>query len=121
MKTCLLTFPDDKVRDKFLKLVKDASSNFAAAPTSNEVEAQAAVANGEVLLNALKSIRLDPPIKTDQERIVALFVSNRKMAEGQLADMRKRFQQECDSHKGTVELRELREGEWVVVASRRFQ
>ncbi len=121
MKTCLLTFPDDKARDRFLKLVKDASSDLAGAPTTNEVEAQAAVANGAILLNALKSVRLDPPIKTDQERIVALFVSNQKMAEGQLSDMRKRFQQECDSHKGSVELRELREGEWVVIASRRFQ
>ncbi len=103
-----MSFADDVARDKFLKSLKEASTALAGTA-------------GESVLNALGTIRLDPPLKADHERTVALFVTGRKMEEGTLAQMRQRFQQECDSHSGSVELRELREGEWVSISSRRRQ
>jgi hypothetical protein len=121
MKTVLFSFPDDLARDHFLKIVKEVSDQMLSADTAQRDPEGVTAAKGQLLLSTLETARLDPPIKADHERVVALFVSGRKMAEGQLSDMRKRFQQECDSHKASVELRELRAGTWVVVQSRRLQ
>jgi hypothetical protein len=119
VKTVLFSFPNDKVRDQFLRLTK-AAADTMLLPETIERDATAR-SDGECLKNALGTVRLDPAIKADHERVVALFVSGQKMQEGSLAELRKRFQQECDSHKANVELRELREGEWVTIHSRRLQ
>ena len=120
MKTVLFSFADDKVRDRVLKTLKDVADTMINNPPPGADVAQVK-ATGELILTTLSTARLDPSLRAEHERSVALFVSGRKMAEGQLADMRKRFQQECDSHKANVELKELKEGEWVTVQSRRLQ
>lgn len=55
------------------------------------------------------------------ERVVALFVSGRKMVEGSLTELQQRFQQEVDSHSANVHLKELQDGEWVTIRSRTLQ
>lgn len=119
MKTVLLTFSDGETRDKFLKLLKE-TADYTGVPANQAVDPRVAH-NHALLTEALKTIRLDPPLKANHERTVALFVSGRKMSEGSLSDMQKRFQQEVDSHSASVTLKELREGEWVTISSRRQQ
>ncbi len=124
MKSCLFTFADDKIRDKFFKLLKNYSDNLMQPQgilTSEHDDGLAAIANGTVIKEALRTVKLDPPLKAAHERIVALFVSGRKMLEGSLAELQQRFQQEVDSHKGSVHLKELQEGEWVTIRSRTLQ
>jgi hypothetical protein len=113
MKTILISFNDDKDRDRFLQLLK---GTLSALETNRSMEVDV-----ELMRSALASIRLDPPIKSDLERTAAVFVSGTKMAEGTLANMRQRFQQEIGSHSANVEVRELRDGEWIVIQTRRHQ
>lgn len=119
VKTILLSFPDDKTRDRYLQLIK-ATADLMLAPENVE-KSETTKRDGEIIKAALGTIKLDPPIKQDHERIVAIFVTGQKMAEGTLTAMRLRFQQEIGSHSGSVELRELREGEWVTIQARRKQ
>lgn len=124
MKSALFTFADDKTRDKFFKLLKSHSDNLMqplGVVTSDPEEAVTAMNNGNVIKEALKTVKLDPPLKAAHERVVALFVSGRKMLEGTLAELEKRFLQEVDSHKASVQLKELRDGEWTVIRSRTLQ
>ena len=100
-KTVLFTFENDTSRDEFLSKLKSTSS--------------------EVVLKALNTIKLDPPVKADFERSATLFVSGKKLAEGSLSDMQKRFGQEIAAHSASVEVRELREGTWTVIKSRKSQ
>jgi len=115
MKNVLFSFPDDVARDKFLTLMK---TMYTSMLEDNDVQMKN---DGAIIKSALGTIRLDPPIRADHERIVALYVSGQKMVEGTLADMRKRFQQEVDSHSANVSLKELRDGSWVEIQARRLQ
>ena len=116
MKTILISFPDDKARDLYLRLTKLASDKMLEPQTiASDPSAQQ---GGDCLRSALGTVKLDPPIKQDHERMVAVFVSGRKMAEGPLTTMQQRFQQEVDSHSANVEVRELRDGEWIIIRRR---
>ncbi len=115
MKTVLFTFPSDTVRDKFFKMVKEASESLVLSEDPLEKS------NGEILKATLNTIRLDPPLKPEHERVVAMFVGGKKLLEGTLEDLKKKFQEETAAHKASVDLKELREGEWVVIQSRRMQ
>lgn len=110
-KTILFTFETDVLRDKFLSQVRGLATE-AITP---------AAVDSNLILRTLDTIRLDPPIKTDAERSAALFVSGKKLIEGSLSDMQKRFDQETASHSASVEIRELREGEWKTIRSRKSQ
>ncbi len=121
MKTILLTFPDDKIRDRFIRLLKEQAEAMVGPVSQSQPEPEKRKSDSEMILRAIGSIKLDPPLKSDRERVVAIFVSGQKMTEGTLADLRKRFQQEVGSHSANVELRELRDGEWVTIQSRRQQ
>lgn len=118
MTSVLFTFQNDETRDKFLKFLKETTDELGVAPTVQDLKGASQYA---LLAEALKTIRLNPPLKAAHERTVCLFVTGRKMAEGNLSDMQKRFQQEVDSHSGSVTLKELREGEWITIQSRRQQ
>jgi hypothetical protein len=119
VRTVLFSFPDDKARDRFLRLLKAASDTLLLPETI--ARDQAAKNDGDTIKNALGTVKLDPPIKAEHERTVAMFVSGQKMVEGPLSDMKKRFQQEVASHSAPVTLKELREGEWVEIQARRLQ
>jgi len=110
-KTILFTFENDLLRDKFLFQVRGLATGSIVP----------AYADNDLILKTLDTIRLDPPIKTDAERSAALFVSGKKLVEGSLSDMQKRFDQEMASHSASLEIRELREGEWKTIRSRKQQ
>lgn len=119
MKSALFNFPDDKTRDKFFRLLKLASDTMLLPETV--IKDPASVNDGTIIREALRTVKLDPPLKAAYERTVALFVSGRKMREGSLSELQQCFQQEVDSHKASVELKELKEGEWTTIRSRKLQ
>lgn len=112
-KTALFTFGNESIRDRFIKLIKAHADQLSKASNLDN--------DGTFMLQVLDGIRLDPPIKLDSERSACLFVAGKKLAEGLLSDMRRRFDQEIASHSASVELRELREGEWLTIQQRRLQ
>jgi hypothetical protein len=100
VKTVLLSFENDKARDAFLSAVK---KNAGDDPD---------------VVTALGTIRLDPPIMADHQVPAAVFVAGQKLYEGMKTDMDKKFSQECASTTAAVEMKELRNGEWVRVRRR---
>ncbi len=115
-KTALFTFGNETIRDRFIKLVRQHAASLPAKEQNGDQGN-----DGVFLLQVLDSVRYDPPIKSDLERTAALFVAGKKLTEGLLSEMRRRFDQEAASHSATVELRELREGEWTTIQSRKLQ
>lgn len=113
MKSALLTFRDDKARDRFFKLLHETGEKLVGNPGTGP--------DGALITETLRTIKLDPPIRAEHERVVALFVSGQKIVEGTMTSMKQRFMQEVDSHSASVELKELRDGQWAVIQSRRHQ
>jgi hypothetical protein len=118
MKTVLLSFEDAEVRNAFLEVVKSASDTMIGSSDVPEGFEQRKT-SGELIKSALNTIKLDPPIKENHERTVAIFVTGSKLYEGQMAEMNKVFAQECNSHSGSVVMKELIGGEWTEVRTRR--
>lgn len=114
--TALFTFNDESTRSRFISLLRTHALSLKDGPSNGDLGN-----DGVFLLQMLDRIRLDPPVKADFERSVALFVAGKKLAEGMLADMRRKFDQETASHSASVELRELREGEWKTIQARKMQ
>lgn len=119
MKTVLFSFEDADQRDIFLGILQKLSTNCVAELSTTG--ATTARTHEALLVKTLESVRLDPPIKSDDERTGVIYISGQRIIEGPMKDMSKRFDQEVASHSGTVELRELRGGEWKQVRIRRSQ
>ena len=117
MKTVLLTFENEKKRDAFLKILHEAAATFIGAPSGKED----LVDKGKLIKEVLGTVRLDPPIRPDNERQCALFVGGEKILEGTLDVLRKRFSEECGVHKGSVTVKELRDGIWTPIMKRTLQ
>ena len=92
MKTVLFSFKTIDERDAFLSKIKDACGDFIS--------------------EALESIRLDPAVKSAEERHAALWVSGTRIIEGPMPQIERMFKQECESHNAMVEIRELKNGDW---------
>jgi hypothetical protein len=93
MKTLLLSFNTPGDRDNFISFLNEHTAN-------------------PLVGHAVDSIRLDPPVKTADERHAALYVSGTRMMEGTLPTVEKMFKQECSAHNAKVEIKELKNGEW---------
>ena len=117
VKTALFTFRDESQRSRFVKLL------YQYATELEKINAESADGSEDsvFLTQAIETMRLDPLIKSITERVATLFVSGRKLTEGMLSDMKKRFDQEIASHSANTELREWQDGEWKVIQSRRLQ
>ena len=102
-KTVLFTFETSTQREQFISAVGDA------------------IRDDQTISGVLDTIRFDPPMRSDSERMAALFVSGKKLEEGPLETMRRKFSQEIASHSANTELKELRSGEWVSIQSRKIQ
>jgi len=119
MKTVLFSFASDKERDHFLEMLKDISDTMVSPESTARDGGEVRAADAALIQRTLDNIRLDPPVRSAEERQGALYVAGQKLVEGSIADMNKRFEQEIASHGGTVEIRELRGGQWVSVRTRR--
>lgn len=121
-KTLLLTFDDQENRQKFMQVLQEAAATMTSEDGPNVQNAsegwEQRKANGELIQKAVSTAVTDPPIKSDTDRICALFVSGKKLVDGNLADLNKRFELEVGSHSGSVEIREKRGDEWTTVRRR---
>ena len=114
MKSILLTFDNETERDEYLKIMRTMAA-YMASPNNTSPEA---TTNGEFVLKVLETVKFDPPIRADSERQVALFISGQKMKEGSLEELNKLFVQEITQHRGSVQLREMRDDKWVIIRQR---
>jgi hypothetical protein len=93
MKTILISFDNVAEREQFIKVLQEHASD-------------------PVIGKALTTLRLDPAIKTGEERQAALYVSGTRLAEGTMPTIEKMFKQECAAHHAKVEIKEFKNGEW---------
>ena len=101
----LFTFPNDGDREKFFEAVHGL----------------AVKSEDKFVLDVMNRVKRNVAVKTESERAVALYVGGKKICEGLLVEMRRRFNQEVASHSATVELKEHRDGRWAVIQTRKFQ
>lgn len=112
-KTIMLSFPDEKTRDRYLQFMHDIINDI--------VKPESAQSNAEMVKDALNTVKFDPLVKSDTERMAAIFVSGSKIVDGNMVNMKQRFLQEIGSHSANVELKEMRDGEWKTIQARRHQ
>lgn len=124
MSHILLTFENDTQSDQFIQIMRQITEqllldNCAVLKTDVEFVQRA-------MDTSTRTIPLPPPYQakcactcqTETNPIRSLFVSGKKMAEGTLPEMRKRFQQEIIQHSGSVQIREMRDGKWYTIMQR---
>jgi hypothetical protein len=93
MPTVLFDFPTKNDREEFLQLLKAVGETFEGD-------------RGEIINSAMKTIRRDPPIRSNSERRAAIYVAGTQLAQGSVEEMNERFMQECGVHSANVEMRE---------------
>jgi len=126
MHNVLISFPTHEKRDEFITLLKGISETMRESvdeKSSKYVEegAEQRKADAHLITQTLQTVRLNPPIKADHERSCGLWVSGQKLLEGTFKDLSTRFEQEVGSHSGSVQLKELVDGEWKTIRQRVIQ
>lgn len=111
--TLLCTFDDAESRERFINIIKTYAKTLSKSQSTSP--------DGIFLQQVLKNIKADPQLKTDADRTAGLFVSGKKLCTGNVLEMRKRFKQELAAHSGNVEIKELRDGAWTTIMSRKLQ
>ena len=109
MKTILLTFEDETKRDEYLKLMRVTAANLVSSGDAESTK---------IIIDAIDSVKFDPSVKSSSERQTALFIAGRKMSEGSLEELNKLFVREITQHSGSVQIREMYDGEWRVIRQR---
>ena len=117
-KSILFTFENEQSRDHFIKIINEAST--AMLLSSNAKDYEIRKNNGVLLKDALNTVKFDPQLKADCDRQCGLWVSGQKLIEGSYTDMNKRFSEEIVAHSARVEVKEMRDGKWVTIRSRRL-
>ena len=107
-KTVLYTFEGSEDRQKFIDYI-------------NDVIAKENNSDKEMMDLATKTAILDPSILSSDQRHCSIWVSGKKIVEGDYKQMSDRFMQECGVHSASVVLRELRNNEWCDIRARRLQ
>lgn len=113
MKTVLFTFNDVKSRDRFLDLIKD---KFNIGDNTDHLTAEQLFVK-----EVLDTIQNDPSVVSSEHRHCSVWVSGKKIIEGDYKKMHERFMQECGVHSASVVLKELRSNEWCDIRVRRLQ
>lgn len=130
MSHILLTFENDTQSDQFIQIMRQITEQLLL--DNSCLMTIAATVPGTVLKTDVEfvqraidtSTRTIPPhgakcaCQAETNPIRSLFVSGKKMAEGTLPEMRKRFQQEIIQHSGSVQIREMRDGKWCTIMQR---
>lgn len=120
--TLLLTFDDKNQRQKFIDIMDQlvfTTANEKGMNLQNQLEGwEERKKDGLFVESVIKNAIRDPQVKDESERIAALFVSGQKIMDGMIPELNKRFELEVGSHSGSVEIREKRGGEWVVIRRR---
>ena len=95
MPSVLLTFDTDPQRERFIEelyvLVEALSGSNGVNFQFKEGGWEERKEKGEFLAAAMKTLRRDPPIRGDDERMAAVYVSGQQMATGSIAALQERF------------------------------
>lgn len=110
MKTLLFTFDSAESRSQFVDILK---SKF-------DPEAESAQ-NADLVIQSLKTAIEDPSVVSSEHRHCSVWVSGKKIIEGDFRKMNERFMQECGVHSASVVLKELKNNEWCDIRARRLQ
>lgn len=123
--TLLLTFDNNDQRQKFIDLVDEivfTTADENGKNIQNNLPGwEERRDNGLFIQDVMKNAIKDPLIKDESERVGSLFVSGQKILDGLIQDLNKRFELEVASHSGSVEIKEKRGDEWIVVRRRMKQ
>lgn len=118
VKSILFTFEDEHSRDHFIQILNEVST--AMLLSSNAKDYETRKNNGTLLKDTLNTVKFDPQLKVNSDRQCGLWVSGQKLIEGSYSDMNKRFDDEIVAHSARVEVKEMRDGKWVSIRSRRL-
>lgn len=137
MKTLLFTFDDAESRSKFVEILESKIVVFGQQ--QQELMIQVVLPNGDELVRrndatqavstedvdlvtrALKTAIDDPSVVSSEHRHCSVWVSGKKIMEGDFKKMNERFMQECGVHSASVVLKELKNNEWCDIRKRRLQ
>lgn len=73
---------------------------------------------GKLCTTVLPTAISDPQVRSENDKIVALFVSGRKMSEGSLSNISKLFKTETEAHSANVQIKEMVDGKWRTIRQR---
>jgi CRISPR/Cas system type I-B associated protein Csh2 (Cas7 group RAMP superfamily) len=111
MKTLLFTFDSEESRSKFVDILK---SKFDATQAIS-------VEDTDLVARTLKTAVNDPSVVSSEHRHCSVWVSGKKIVEGDFKKMNERFMQECGVHSASVVLKQLKNNEWCDIRKRRLQ
>lgn len=115
----LFSFQNTTIRDKFIEVLNTMSDAMIKSDLHPGYEERQN--NGKLLKEAINTIRLNPPVKSDNERSCALWVSGKKMLEGTLKELNTKFEEEIQSHSASVNIKELVDGQWLTIRERKIK
>ena len=125
MSHILLTFENDTQSDQFIQIIHQIIEQLLLdnSCTPGTVLKTDVEFVQRAIDTSTRTIPLPPhgakcACQTETNPIRSLFVSGKKMAEGTLPEMHKRFQQEIIQHSGSVQIREMRDGKWCTIMQR---
>ncbi len=107
MSNVLFTFENEDQRNDFLKLIRNLGNVYAILPD----EYHGKIDTDKIL----SSIEIDIPTT----RSYGLWISGKKMLEGPYEKINTLFNQEIKTHSANIELKEMRNGKWITIRSRR--
>lgn len=120
MKSLLFTFEDTESRNKFIRLLKEEFKlNKSVAPITDELRERSDIQS--FVEGVLSTAQEDPCIVSPDHRHCSVWISGKKIVEGDYKKMNERFMQECGVHSASVVLKELKHNEWCDIRTRRLQ
>lgn len=113
MKSLLFTFDNAESRANFIKIISDTFKLSDANKDPSDIQI--------FIQKALDTAQDDPCVVSPEHRHCSVWVSGKKIVEGDFKKMNERFMQECGVHSASVVLKELKANEWCDIRTRRLQ
>lgn len=120
MKSLLFTFDDSDARRKFVQIIKEEFKlNKTVAPLTEDLRERSEIQ--QFMDTVLSTAQDDPCVVSPEHRHCSVWISGKKIVEGDFKKMNERFMQECGVHSASVVLKELKSNEWCDIRTRRIQ
>lgn len=120
MKSLLFTFDNADSRARFVKAIRDQFGlNKWVAPVTDELKDLSETQT--FIESVLAAGQEDPCVVSPEHRHCSVWISGKKIVEGDFKKMNERFMQECGVHSASVVLKELKANQWCDIRSRRMQ
>ena len=73
---------------------------------------------GKLCTKVIPTAVLDPQVRSESDKLVALFISGKKMSEGPISTISKMFKTETQAHSANVQIKEMVDGKWRTIRQR---